>query len=203
MAQLDRAVRCRLDSSAWSIRRAAALHETFAGPTYSGRQSIPEQRSQLDQSGGVLDTAARAHSETCRAMLCVVQTSGSLIWSSISASPLTESTNIEFRTEIFNIFNFTNFAVPSTTSEQRLADSQFNRRCCLRPAGLQPGEWFQSVAGGRRASVSCDKQWNALSDWERTGRSSLRCGLISKVLDVQALAWMLMPINSTAGTEPL
>ena len=34
--------------------------------------------------------------------------------------PITESTNLEFRTEIFNIFNFTNFAVPATTLNNAL-----------------------------------------------------------------------------------
>jgi len=65
--------------------------------------------------------------------------------------PLTETTNIEFRTEIFNIFNFTNFAVPSTTLNNALPVVTLGAGNVgvLTPGGLQPGNGFsQSQAGG-------------------------------------------------------
>jgi hypothetical protein len=71
--------------------------------------------------------------------------------------PLTESTNLEFRTEIFNIFNFANFAVPSTTLNNALPTISCapNAGGVICPAGviptgtLQPGSGFsQSQAGG-------------------------------------------------------
>jgi len=71
--------------------------------------------------------------------------------------PLTESTSLEFRTEIFNIFNFTNFAVPSTTLNNALPTISCapNAGGVVCPAGivpggtLQPGSGFsQSQAGG-------------------------------------------------------
>jgi len=61
--------------------------------------------------------------------------------------PLTESTNIEFRTEVFNIFNFANFAVPSTTLNNALPT--ITTAGVMSPGGLQPGSGFsQSQAGG-------------------------------------------------------
>ena len=60
---------------------------------------------------------------------------------------LTESTNIEFRTEIFNIFNFANFAVPSTTLNNALPT--ITTAGVVSTGSLQPGSGFsQSQAGG-------------------------------------------------------
>ena len=60
---------------------------------------------------------------------------------------LTESTNIEFRTEIFNIFNFTNFAVPATTLNNALPT--ITSAGVVSNGSLQPGSGFtQSQAGG-------------------------------------------------------
>ena len=119
-------------------------------------------------------------SATCRATLCVVQTSNSLIWCFNKRFPLTESTNLEFRTEIFNIFNFANFAVPSTTLEQCVADDY---HCGCR---FQPEVFSQAVGSLNRRlaapSDCCDRQLNAPSDWERIVRSSLRYDSISRVL---------------------
>ncbi|HEX6046795.1 MAG TPA: carboxypeptidase regulatory-like domain-containing protein [Pyrinomonadaceae bacterium] len=59
---------------------------------------------------------------------------------------LTESTNIEFRTEIFNILNHANFAVPSTTLNNPLPTITTSG---VLSSGLQPGQAFtQSAAGG-------------------------------------------------------
>jgi hypothetical protein len=52
---------------------------------------------------------------------------------------LTESTNIEFRTEVFNIFNFTNFANPSSTLNNALGTGANQ---------LQPGQPFTQAAAG-------------------------------------------------------
>jgi len=60
---------------------------------------------------------------------------------------LTESTNLEFRMEIFNIFNFTNFAVPATTLNNALPT--ITSAGVVSAGGLQPGNGFsQSQAGG-------------------------------------------------------
>jgi hypothetical protein len=59
---------------------------------------------------------------------------------------LTESSNIEFRTEIFNIFNKANFAVPSTTLNNPLPTITTGG---VLSSGLQPNSPFtQSTAGG-------------------------------------------------------
>ncbi|HKG98330.1 MAG TPA: hypothetical protein VKA97_10965, partial [Pyrinomonadaceae bacterium] len=61
--------------------------------------------------------------------------------------PLTESMNLEFRTEVFNIFNFANFAVPSTTLNNALPT--ITTAGVMSSGGLQPGSGFsQSQAGG-------------------------------------------------------
>ncbi|HJP93797.1 MAG TPA: carboxypeptidase regulatory-like domain-containing protein [Pyrinomonadaceae bacterium] len=61
--------------------------------------------------------------------------------------PLTESTNLEFRTEIFNIFNNTNFAVPATTLNNALPT--ITSAGVVSTGSLQPGSGFsQSQAGG-------------------------------------------------------
>ena len=62
--------------------------------------------------------------------------------------PLTESTNIEFRTEIFNIFNFANFAVPSTTLNNALPTITRPRVWC-RHRKSSAGQWLHAVAGRR------------------------------------------------------
>lgn len=60
--------------------------------------------------------------------------------------PITETTNIEFRTEIFNIFNHANFAVPSTTLNSPLPTIT---TAGVLSSGLQPGDAFtQAAAGG-------------------------------------------------------
>jgi hypothetical protein len=56
---------------------------------------------------------------------------------------LTESTNIEFRTEIFNIFNFTNFAVPSSTLNNALPT--ISTAGVLSPGSLQPGNAYNQT----------------------------------------------------------
>lgn len=52
---------------------------------------------------------------------------------------LSETRNIEFRTEIFNIFNFTNFAVPSSSLSNALGTGTNQ---------LQPGQPFTQAAAG-------------------------------------------------------
>ncbi|HEY0323186.1 MAG TPA: hypothetical protein VGC66_19670 [Pyrinomonadaceae bacterium] len=52
---------------------------------------------------------------------------------------LTENTNIEFRTEVFNIFNLTNFANPSSTLNNALGTG-VNQ--------LQPEQPFTQAAAG-------------------------------------------------------
>lgn len=59
---------------------------------------------------------------------------------------ITESSNIEFRTEIFNIFNKTNFSAPSTTLNNALPTIS---SAGVLSAGLQPNNPFTpSTAGG-------------------------------------------------------
>ena len=60
---------------------------------------------------------------------------------------LTESTNIEFRTEFFNIFNTANFALPSTTLNNALPT--ITTAGAVSTGSLQPGSGFtQGQAGG-------------------------------------------------------
>src|SRR4029079_16504604 len=56
---------------------------------------------------------------------------------------LTESTNIEFRTEIFNIFNHTNFGVPSSTLNNALPT--ISTAGVLSPGSLQPGNAYNQT----------------------------------------------------------
>jgi hypothetical protein len=53
--------------------------------------------------------------------------------------PVTETVNVEFRTEIFNLFNFTNFANPSATLNNALGTGANQ---------LQPGQPFTQAAAG-------------------------------------------------------
>src|SRR5215213_8810570 len=60
---------------------------------------------------------------------------------------IAESMNLEFRTEIFNIFNFANFAVPSTTLNNALPT--ITSAGVVSSGSLQPGSGFtQAQAGG-------------------------------------------------------
>lgn len=62
----------------------------------------------------------------------------------------TESVNLEFRTEIFNILNHTNFANPASTLSVGLPSMSFNTtaNAFVVGTGLQPGQAFtQGVAG--------------------------------------------------------
>jgi hypothetical protein len=133
---------CRRDQ--YARRRRIAKHSPAESD--SRCQSIPEQRSQLDQSRCVFDTAARRFRRSCRAMLCVVQTSASLTSCSTSAS---RSRNQ--RTSSFALRSSTSST--SRTSrfrqqpEQRTADD--HTAGVLSSGGLQPGNGFsQSQAGG-------------------------------------------------------
>jgi len=59
---------------------------------------------------------------------------------------ITETSNIEFRTEIFNIFNRANFALPASTLNNALPTIT---TAGVLASGLQPGSAFtQSAAGG-------------------------------------------------------
>jgi hypothetical protein len=55
--------------------------------------------------------------------------------------PLTETTNIEFRTEIFNVFNTANFANPSATLNNALGNNPAQNQ-------IQPGQPFTQAAAG-------------------------------------------------------
>jgi hypothetical protein len=56
---------------------------------------------------------------------------------------LTESTSIEFRTELFNIFNSTNFAVPSSTLNNALPT--ITTTGVMSAGSLQPGNAFNQT----------------------------------------------------------
>lgn len=64
----------------------------------------------------------------------------------------TETMNFEFRTEIFNIFNHTNFANPSTTLNNALPSLSYNTTTGVYSAGTsnvaQPGQAFTQGAAG-------------------------------------------------------
>ncbi|CAN5580450.1 hypothetical protein BH10ACI3_BH10ACI3_20390 [soil metagenome] len=65
---------------------------------------------------------------------------------------VTETTNFEFRTEIFNIFNQTNFANPSTTINNALPNLTFNTTTLAYSATtsnvVQPGQALTKAAAG-------------------------------------------------------
>jgi hypothetical protein len=59
---------------------------------------------------------------------------------------ITEGTNVEFRTEVFNIFNFTNFALPASTLNNALPT--ITSAGVVSAGSLQPGNPFTSSAAG-------------------------------------------------------
>jgi carboxypeptidase family protein len=61
-----------------------------------------------------------------------------------------ETTNLEFRTEVFNIFNQTNFANPASTLNVALPTLAFNTtaNAFVLGSGLQPGQAFTQSAAG-------------------------------------------------------
>ena len=64
--------------------------------------------------------------------------------------PLTETVKLEFRTEIFNIFNKTNFALPSSTLNVGLPSLTFNStaNAFVLGGGVQPGQAYTQSAAG-------------------------------------------------------
>lgn len=64
--------------------------------------------------------------------------------------PLTERVRMEFRTEVFNVFNKTNFALPSSALNVGLPGLTFNTaaNAFVLGSGLQPGQGFTQSAAG-------------------------------------------------------
>jgi hypothetical protein len=64
--------------------------------------------------------------------------------------PITESVRLEFRTEIFNLFNQANFALPSSTLNVGLPTLTFNTtaNAFVLGGGQQPGQAFTQSAAG-------------------------------------------------------
>lgn len=63
---------------------------------------------------------------------------------------LTERVRVEFRTEVFNVFNRTNFALPSSTLNVGLPTLTFNptANAFVLGSGLQPGQAYTQSAAG-------------------------------------------------------
>lgn len=64
--------------------------------------------------------------------------------------PITETVKLEFRTEIFNVFNQANFALPSSTLNVGLPTLTFNTtaNAFVLGGGQQPGQGFTQSAAG-------------------------------------------------------
>jgi hypothetical protein len=64
--------------------------------------------------------------------------------------PIKESTNFEFRTEVFNVFNRANFGNPSSTLNSALPSLTFNAaaNAFVLGSGIQPGQAFTQSAAG-------------------------------------------------------
>jgi hypothetical protein len=64
--------------------------------------------------------------------------------------PLTERVKMEFRTEVFNVFNRANFALPSSTLNVGLPTLTFNTaaNAFVLGSGLQPGQAYTQSAAG-------------------------------------------------------
>jgi hypothetical protein len=64
--------------------------------------------------------------------------------------PITETVKLEFRTEIFNIFNHANFANPSSTLNVALPALSFNTtaNAFVLGCGLQPNQAYTQSAAG-------------------------------------------------------
>ena len=64
--------------------------------------------------------------------------------------PLGEGRNVEFRTEVFNLFNRANFAVPASTLNSALPSLTFNggANAFVLGSGTQPGDSFTQSAAG-------------------------------------------------------
>ena len=149
--------RCRSDSSVWSIRRVAAPRETFAGPI-----SVPGVSPYLNNDRNLINPAAFS--------IPLPGTFGDLPRNALRGPnfsqfdlvlnkrfPLTESTNLEFRTEIFNIFNFANFAVPSSTLNNALPTISTAGVAVTRQSAARSG-FTQAQAGGHVWVVATDRR---------------------------------------------
>jgi hypothetical protein len=64
--------------------------------------------------------------------------------------PITERVKVEFRTEIFNLFNRANFALPSSTLNVGLPSLNFNTtaNAFVLGGGVQPGQGYTQSAAG-------------------------------------------------------
>jgi hypothetical protein len=64
--------------------------------------------------------------------------------------PITERVKVEFRTEIFNLFNRANFALPSSTLNVGLPSLNFNTtaNAFVLGGGVQPGQAYTQSAAG-------------------------------------------------------
>ena len=116
----------------------------------SGRGSVhPGRRPAVPEPGGVCDAQRRARSATWNGTRSTDRASGRSTSSASKHLPFSPERNVEFRIEVFNLFNIANFANPVGTLPLAMpgnALTEANR--------VQPGQPYTAAAAGTFGSMT-------------------------------------------------